>query len=452
MRIVVIGCGKIGGTLAGLLSEEEHDVVAVDTSEAVTSRLADSYDVMSIQGNGATLTVQREAGVDKADLVIAATEGDEANLLCCLLARKLGAKHTIARVRDPAFAEQLEYMREELGLSMYINPELSAAMDIFRTIRNPAAEKVETFAGGRVEIIDMRVREGSELAGIALRDVQRVTGVKILVCAVRRDGGVYIPNGDFVLREGDRISIAASNAEVHELFRRWGLLRRENTNVLLVGGGRISVYLARQLLAVRYKVTVIDNERDRCEALAELLPGVNVICGDGTDPELLEEEGLSGFGTLVALTGGDEDNIIMSLFAASKGVRKVIAKVNRPELAAMASDTLLDSVVSPRVVSAGRILQYVRSMANSDGSNVETLHRIVGESVEALEFRVSAEEPGLTSKPLRELKLKPDHLIACIIRGDRVIIPGGNDSMEVGDHVIVVTTKSGLGDLRAILR
>ena len=451
MRIVVIGCGKIGGTLAGLLSEEEHDVVAVDTSEAVTSRLADSYDVMSIQGNGATLAVQREAGADRADLVIAATEKDEANILCCILARKLGARHTIARVRDPAFAEQLEYMREELGLSMYINPELSAAAEIFRTIRNPAAEKVETFAGGRVEIIEMRVREGSELAGVVLRDVQRVTGVRILICAVRRGGEVYIPNGDFVLREGDRISIAASNREVHELFRRWGMLRRGNTSVAIVGGSRIAVYLARQLLAVRYSVTVIDSSRARCEELAELLPGANVICGDGTDPELLSEEGLGSFGTLVALTGGDEDNIIMSLFAASKGVRKVIAKVNRPELAAMASDTLLDSVVSPRAVSAANILQYVRSMANSHGSNVETLHRIVGESVEALEFRV-ADDPEIISRPLRELTLKPDHLIACIIRGEKVIIPGGSDSMEKGDHVVVVTTHSGLGELRDILR
>lgn len=450
MRIVIIGCGKIGGMLAGLLSEEEHDIIAVDTNEQVAARLADSYDVMSIQGNGATLAVQREAGTDKADLVIATAELDEANILCCLLAKKLGAKHTIARVRDPDYKEQLEFMREELGLSMYINPELAAASEIFRTIRTPDAQKVETFAGGRVEIIETRLREDSKLAGVAMRDVERVMGVKLLVCAVRRGSEVFIPNGDFVLKVGDSISIAASNREIQMLFRK-GRFRRGNTNVLLVGGSRIAVYLARQLLDVRYGVTVIDSDQDRCRELAEILPGASIVCGDGTDPELLCEEGLTDFGTLVALTGDDENNIIISLFAQSKNVEKVIAKVNRTELASMASNSLLESVISPRTVCAGSILQYVRAMANTQGSNVETLHRIVGDRVEALEFRTAA-DPDIVSKPLRELSIKPNHLIASIIRGDRVIIPGGNDTVEKGDHVIVVTTESGLDDLHDILR
>ncbi|MBR6311659.1 MAG: Trk system potassium transporter TrkA [Oscillospiraceae bacterium] len=450
MRIVIIGCGKIGGKLAGVLSEEGHDVVAVDASEEVTSRLSDRYDVMSLQGNGATLDVQREAGVDRADVVIATTEKDEANILCCLLARKLGAKHTIARVRDPAYSGQLDYMRDELELSMSINPELATATEIFRTIRNPAAGKVETFAGGRVEIIETRVREDGQLAGVALKDAQRVTGVKLLICAVERGSEVIIPKGDFVLNAGDRISIAASNREVQELFRRWGNLRRGNTSVLLIGGSRTAVYLARQLLAARYSVTVIDNDRERCLELTDLLPGAHIVCGDGTDPELLDEEGIRDFGTLVSLTGDDENNIIISLFAASHGVGKVIAKVNRTELAEMASDTLLESVVSPRSVCAGNILQYVRSMANTEGSNVETLYRIVGEKVEALEFR-AAGDPEITGKPLRDLPVKRNHLIACIIRGEKVIIPGGSDEIKKGDHVVVVTTENGLDDLRGIL-
>lgn len=450
MRIVIIGCGKIGGTLAGMLSGEGHEIIAVDNDRAVADAMGDLYDVMGVHGNGASLEVQKEAQVARADLVVATTAVDEANILICILARRLGAKRTIARVRNPEYSEQLEFLREDIGLSMHINPEQAAADEVFRTIVTPVAHKVETFAGGRAEIIEMRVRADSGIAGAALRDVPKIMKSKMLVCAVRRGEAVFIPNGDFVLAEGDAISIVASISEAEGLFRRWETGRRRAPSVMILGGSRIAYYLSRRLLEAGGSVTVIDSDEARCARLCEILPRASVVRGDGTDPALLAEEGIGGADAFVALTGADESNVIVSMYARSLGVKKVITKVNRRELGSMAAAGMLDSVFSPKSVCANIILQYVRSMANSAGSNVETLYRLVDERVEALEF-VVRNAPGVTGVPLRDLRLKPSLLIACIIRGNSVIIPGGADAVAEGDHVVVVTTHEGYDDLTDIL-
>ena len=452
MNIVIAGGGKVGGELVQQLSQEGHNVTVIDVSDARVEEINGQYDVMGIVGNCATLQVMQDAQVEKADLMIATTASDEQNLLACLLARKMGAKHTIARVRDPQYVGQMEFLAEELGLSMYVNPEYSAASEIFRLLRFPSAQKIEVFAGGRVEIVEVTVPEGSGLAGIPLRELPHTFGARILICAVQRGEEVFIPKGDFVLRNGDRISITGEPGEVARVFKKWGLLRKKVDAVMLVGGGLISYYLGRMLCGIGARTVIVERDEGRCRDLCELLPEATIIHGDGTDHELLGEVGILNMDGVAALTGSDEENIILGMYADSLGeARKVVVKVNNGNLVRLGERAGLESVLSPKHITANMILRYVRGMSNSQDSNVEALHTICSGQVEALEFSVGKQAEGVAGVPLKDLRLRRDLLLACIIRSGRAVIPGGSDVIRRGDHVLVVTTADGLEDIKDIL-
>lgn len=450
MRIVIVGNGKVGSTLAEQLSGEGHDITVIDKSQKNIDNTLNSLDVMGVCGNGASYRVLLEADVPKADLLIACTSQDEINLLCCLVGKKLGAGNTIARVRNPEYSDQLVFMREELGLSMSINPERAAASELFRMLKFPSALKIENFSTKRVEIAELRLKEGSALDGVYLRNLHKSFKGRALICAVQRGCEVRIPDGNFMLKSGDKISIIASARDMLDFFSSLVGIKPEARNVMIIGGGRISFYLARMLSENGAKVKIIDIDPARCAELGAALPKVMVICGDGTDQELLCEEGIKEADAVVALTGLDEENIILALYAQSVIDGKVITKVNRDSLSSIADKVGLESIISPRSLTASIIIRYVRAMQNSLGSNIETLHRLVNGQVEALEFRVNDTFPRL-GVPLKDLELRPNILIGCISRSGRTIIPGGHDCIESGDRVIVITTNLRLDDLSDIL-
>lgn len=451
MRIIIVGNGKVGSTLAEQLSSEGHDVVIIDKNQQNVDNSVNTLDIMGVCGNGASYRVLLEADVSRADLLIACTSQDEINLLCCLVAKKLGARHTIARVRNPEYSDQLVFMRDELGLSLSINPERAAASELFKVLKFPSAIKIESFSNNRVEIAEIKLREGSPLDRVYLRDLHKMFKGKALICAVQRGAQVTIPDGNFMLKCKDKISVIAPARDMLDFFSILGGILPEARDVMIIGGGRISFYLSRMLLENGAHVKIIDLDPSRCAELGRLLPKAMVICGDGTDQELLDEEGIKDMDAVVALTGLDEENIILALYAQSRINGKVITKVNRQTLTGIAESTGLESIISPRVLTANLIVRYVRAMQNSLGSNVETLHRLVGGEVEALEFKVNNTFPAL-DVPLKDLTLKPNILVASISRGGHTIIPGGRDVISEGDRVVVVTTNRNFDDLSEILQ
>lgn len=453
MQIVIVGLGKVGRALTEQLTAEGHDIVAIDQNAALTEDIMNVYDVRGVAGNGACYDVQREAFEAGADLLIATTSSDEINILACLVAKKIGTRHTIARIRNPEYERQLRFMREELGLSMVINPEKATAREISRVLRFPSAIKLERFCRGRFELIEYRLGPGNPLAGMALADLYRNMHLKLLVCAVARGRDITIPGGSFVLQEGDRIYLTATPRDLSDFFRRLGLFKARASNLMIVGASRMAYYLIRDLRAVRMHITVIDSSAERCQHMSETMPGVLVIHGDAADSELLNEEGLADMNAFVALTGLDETNIILSMYAAQGGNCKVIAKVNRPSFADLATaNGMLDSVVSTSTVTSESILQYVRAMQDTLGSNIKALHRIVGGQVEALEFGVRAGAPYV-GVPLKDLPIRPNVLVAGIVRANgEPIIPSGADSLQPGDDVVVVTNGAHIQNLRDILQ
>ena len=451
MKIVIIGDGKVGYKLAKALSSEQYDVVMIDSNERKLREAIDRLDIFCVTGDGGSVEVQKEADVPHADLVIACTSTDECNMLSCLIARRLGAKHTIARVRNPVYFKQIDILKEDLHLSMVVNPELIVAGEISRLLLFPDASKIETFVKGRVELMEYLVTAKSRLLGMSLADVYDRFQVKILVCAVERKDQVFIPSGDYILNEGDRIHITASHQEVEKFFKLAGCHREKIKRVIICGGGRVSYYLAVQLSKLGMQVKIIEKEEERCETLCELLPKATIIHGDASDHDLLIEEDVDKADAFVALTGMDEENIIMGFFAKSQGVDKIIVKINEDRRAAMIEDFGIDSVVSPKTATADAILSYVRARKNSQGSaNVETLYQLVDGKVEALEFLVKS-KTSYTNIPLKDLSLKSNNLIACIARGRKIIIPNGDDCIEVGDSVIVVTMEKQIQDIQDIL-
>ncbi len=451
MKIVVIGDGKVGHKVAAQLSEEDYDIVLIDQNAGKLRESLNQMDVFCITGNGADVEIQKEADVPHADLVIACASTDEMNMLSCLLARRLGAKHTIARVRNPMYYRQIDILKEDLHLSMAVNPELAAANEISRVLLLPEACKVETFMKGRVELIEHVMREESLLAGLSLAEIYRKFQIKILVCAVKRGGEIYIPDGDFVLQQGDRLHIAAAHQDLKAFFKALGRRNAKIKKVLICGGGNVCFYLTRQLLQVGMQVKIVERNEKTCEYLCEALPGVTVIHGDAADHDLLLEEGIGNADAVVALTGMDEENIIMSLFAKTQGVSKIIAKVNEDSRAQMVEGLGIDSIISAKSAAADAIVGYVRARNNSYSSaNVETIYRLLNGSLEAMEFIIK-KESCLTNVPLKNLPTKPNNLIACIGRNRRIIIPNGEDHLEVGDSVIVITKDHIINDLKDIL-
>ena len=452
MQNNVVGCGKVGHTLAERLSGEGHNLVLVDLDAKLIQEVTDELDVMGVVGNGASINVLMEAGIDTADLLIAVTTSDELNLLCCLIGKKASKRcMTIARVRDPMYNKEIGFIKEQMGISMVINPELATAMEIARLLRFPSAIKIDTFAKGRAELLTIKLRSSFGLGGRSVEQVVSGLKSKVLICAVERGDKIFIPNGGFVLEDGDNISIMATPQEAASFFKKLGLGTRRVNNTLIVGGGTIAVYLARQLLEMGIDVHIVELNAERCRKLCEALPKATILHGDGSDQELLMDAGLATAESFVAITDMDEENLLLSLFAKQHSQAKLVVKVNRIAFDDVIESLDLGSVIYPKYLTADYIAQYVRAAQNSIGSNVETLYNILDGRAEALEFRVRTDSE-VTAHTLSELDLKSNLLVGCIYRRGKVIFPRGQDRIQVGDSVMVVTTVKGFHDIRDILR
>lgn len=453
MRIIVTGCGKIGTTLLSSLSAEGHDVVALDNDPELISTLTDHYDTMAVCGNAVDCDTLEEANVRGADLFIAVTGSDELNMLSCFLAKRLGAKHTIARIRNPEYSgKSLGFMRQQMDITMPINPEKLAAQELLNTLRFPSTMKVETFSRRNFLMLELRLKQDSPLCGIPLASLRTRFRANFLICAVQREENVYIPRGDFELKGGDKIALTANDAELHKLLKSMDLLKKQARNIMILGGSKTAFYLSEMLLNSGSSVTIIDKDKAVCHELSNNLPGAVVIHGDGTQGSLLLEEGLLSQDAFVALTGADEQNILLSFYAGSQGVEKVLAKVNRAELGAIAEQMGLDNLFSLRAIVSNVVVKYVRALDNSGDSNsIETLYKLMDGRLEALEFIVD-QPSAVTNIPLKALMLKKNILIAGILRNRQPIIPNGDDEILPGDRVVVLAAQQRLQRLTDILR
>lgn len=450
MKIIIVGCGKVGKTLAEELNKEDNEVTVIDRRYAEVESLSNKFDVMGVVGNGASYKTQMEAGIEKADILIAVTGSDELNLLCCLIAKRAGNCQTIARVRNPEYSEEIGFVKGALGLAMTINPEFAAAQEIARVLWFPSAIKIDTFAKGRVEMLKFRVPGESRLNGMLVMNIAPKLGADVLVCAVERDGEIFIPKGDFRLQEKDVVSIIAGPKKASDFFKKIGIETHQVKDTMIVGGGDTGYYLAKLLQPMGIGIKLIEQNEERCNLLSELLPKAQIIHADGSEQIVLIEEGVGQAEAFVALTNIDEENVMLSLFARSQTSGKIATKINRMDFDRVIKELDLDTTVYPKKITALYILQFVRAMKNSIGCNVETMYRILDDKAEALEFVVkdSSELPGI---PLEKLKIKENTLVACIIRGRQIIIPRGKDEMRVGDSVVVVTTTLGLKDIRDVI-
>ncbi len=450
MTIIIAGGGKVGSTLAEHLAGEGHSVTIVDVSDSTLGRLSNQLDVMCLKGNCVSRDVLLEAGAKDTDVLIAATGSDEINLLCCHCANRVGVAYTVARVRGAEYVNDLDTLKGDLGITMLINPELTAATEISRLLRFPSAANIDSFARGRVELMSFTVQEGDFLVGRSLASLSsKIQGLPMLLCAVERGDEVFIPNGASVLAQGDRVSVAGTPNGIHQFFKLLGRQTHRIRNVFIIGGGRIAFYLLRQMERLGMSCKVVERSDVRCRELAEEFPHSLIIHGDGTDPELLTEERMAASDAFIALTNRDEDNLIISLYAHQAGVSKVVAKSSRQNYTAIARSAGVESVVSPKLATAGLILRFIRGLQNSKGTVMNALYRIAGGKAEAMEFRVSSATRNL-KVPLKELKLRRGVLIAVIVRGKKVIIPEGSTCLEQGDDVIVIARDSGILDLNDI--
>ena len=450
MQIVIVGGGKVGTALVRSLSQEDNNICIVDIKPDVVRQLATEYDVMGMVGNGSSYGVLKEAGIETADLLIAVTEHDELNLLCCVIARKASKCQTIARVRNPIYSQEKRFLQRELGLSMIINPEQTAASEIASLLGFPSALGIDSFAGGKVEMIRFKIPAESKLEGKTLRDVNAMIGGDFLICAVDRDGQVSIPDGNFIMRAGDVVSMVTSRKSAKQFFEKINMNTNRAKNTMIVGGGKITLYLAKMLDNLGIAVKIIEKNPDRCLELSEALPHATIINGDGSDEAFLKEERIDTMDAFVALTNLDEENILLSLMAKIIVSRKVVTKINREQLNEVIHNLDIDSVVYPKLLTAQKILRYSRATKNSIGSNVKTLYRMYDDKVEALEF-VITENSKITGIPLVKMKRKKGLLIGAIIRNDKLVIPDGQTEIMPGDSVIVVTTHLGLQDAGDIL-
>ena len=456
LSIIIVGCGKVGLTLVEQLSREGHDITVIDRNKELVEHISGTYDVMGVVGNGASDSIQKEAGSEKTDLIIAVTEADELNLLCCTVAKRVSGCSAIARVRTPDYSQAVSYLRERLGLAMIFNPELESAREAARMLSLPTALEIASFAHGQAVLVTFKIPKNNKLEGLKLWDMSKSIPADIetnvVICAVERGDQVFIPSGNFQLQCGDEVSFVSTRKIARKFLRSIGFKTRQVRSTMIVGGGRSAYYLAQELLAMGIEVKIIEKRRARCEELCELLPDADIINGDGTSEELLREEGIEYAESFVALTGIDEENILLTLHARNVSNAKVITKINRINFRNAINTLDLGSVIYPRYITSEAIVAYVRAKHNSMNSNVETLNYICENRVEAVEFRVNEAStvPGTALKDLKP-KMKKDRLIASINRAGRILIPSGADSIEVGDTVMVVTTHSGFNDIRDIL-
>ncbi|MBE5747368.1 MAG: Trk system potassium transporter TrkA [Clostridiales bacterium] len=451
MKVIIVGCGRVGRTLAEKLNGDGNAVTVVDMLPSKVNEITGQIDVMGVVGSGATHTTLIEAGIKNADLFIAVTNSDELNLLCCMVAKKEGNCQTIARLKNPQYSDEAEYLRRELGLAMVINPEYAAAQEIARVLQFPSAIKIEPFAKGHVELIKFRLPKDSALIGSSVKDIIMKYRANVLVCTVERGEEAYIANGDFVFAEKDVVSIVASAKNAHDFFAKIKRKGHSIKNVLVAGGGTITHYLCEILQKSGISLKIVEKDEKICEDLAADFPKLNIIHGKPSDKELLLEEGVKQAGAFVALSNLDEENILLSLFARDVNDGKIITKINRTDYDSVIRRLDLDTVITPKNVTADSILRYVRSTKNAKGSNIETLYNIIEDKVEATEFIVKENAP-LINIPLSQLKFKENVLVASIVRDGDVIIPRGNDVILSGDSVIVVTKTVGLSDISDVLR
>ncbi len=452
MRILVVGAGKVGATLAEHLTSESHDVVVIDNDEAVLQRCEDTLDVLCVPGNGANAQTLMEAGVDRADILIAATAGDEVNMLCCLVGKRLGAKYAIARIRDPQYNESLTLLQHELGIDLAVNPERATALEISRLLRFPFASNIESFAKGLVEMVEFRAQPHDVVTGCSLKQLNsRLPGLpRVLYAAYERGGTVAIPTGDYVIEAGDRVFVAGDQMNITNFFRYLGRDTHTVKNVMILGGGRISYYLARIIAPLGMKVTLIEIDPEKAGKLSEELPQVNVLEGDGTNQELLEQEGLQSMDAFITLTDRDEENLLTGLYASTQGVPKVVVKNNRVNYADVIGRMGLESIISPRQITSANILRYVRARIGGHGTRVEKLYRLLDGKAEALEFLARGGEPYI-GVPLKDLTMRRNSIVAVIVRRGKVIVPFGNDTIEDGDSVVIITTEKSVSDLNEVI-
>lgn len=438
MKIIIIGAGKVGCAIAKGLSGEKHDVVIVDRNSDVVNKLVNELDILGVVGDGSLATDLHEADVERADLVIAVTRSDQTNLLCCLVAKALGAKHTVARVREPAYSEQFEFMRASLGIDMLVNSDGETADEIARHLRYPNAEHVESFGRGRVDLVAIRITEGLPEEGVILSDLVKKFRLKMLVCVIEREGDVIIPDGRTTVLPGDVVYFTGDYHTVNAVFDKLGVGDVDIKSMIIIGGSRIGLYLAKLLLGIGIQVKIIESDRARCDFLATELPRATIVRGDGSDKALLVEEGIDRVGSFVTLTGSDELNMLLSLFAKSHGVAKVITKVSSGSFVDLTGPLELGTVVSPRRVMSDKIIKYTRSLQVPKSDSVRSLYRIVDEKAEAIEFALT-DNPAFIGKSLRELRFKKNVIIAGITRGREVIIPDGSTTIEKDDRIIVIS-------------
>ena len=453
MKIIIVGGGKVGKTIIESMLKEKHEVVLVDNDPAVVGNVTNLYDVMGICANGTEYEKLLEAGADKADLFIAVTGSDELNMLSCFAAKKIGARHTVARVRNSEYnTASWGFMKQQLEISMAVNPEKLAAEAIYDILKLPSATKVESFTARSFEMIEIIVKKGSAIDGMTLVDLRKKFSEKFLVCVVQRENDVIIPNGTFKVLNGDKIGVMVTNDDAHSILKKFGYPAKEAKNIMLIGASKTALYLADMLIKGRSSVKIIEKDPDVCDAVCERLSSkASVVCGDGMSREILLEEGVDGLDALVALTDRDEENILISFYALSKKVQKVIAKVNRNELSSISENLGLETTFSPKNIVADILVRYARAIGNSIGSKVETLYSLFGGNAEALEFNVE-QDFEFAGVPLKKLETKQGILVAGITRGNEALIPGGDDCILSGDKVIVVAKGERLCNLSDILK
>ncbi len=451
MKIVIVGAGTVGAAICIQLAEEGHDITLVDFDSDAVAEITNQCDVGGLVGNGANIDLLRKAGAENADLLIAVTSGDEINILCCAAAKKLGTKNTVARVRNPEYSDLMALMQKDMDLSLTINPELTVAKEIYKTLRFPSATRIDSFCHGRVEIAEFVVSQNSPICGISLNSLRAKLNIRFLICAVLRDGEAYIPSGDFSIKEGDVICFTVPDEELTKFFKAIGAYKNPVREVLIVGGGRTTYYLEELLERGNIKSTVVEKDRALCRELAENFD-CTVVCNDSSKQEVLLEEGLEKTDAFLALSDEDEENAIISMYAKSCNANKIITKIKAMSYVELFKSVGLDSIVSPNTSTASQILRFVRSMASTGDSEIELLYRLMDDRVEALEFLIKEDIEDITDIPLKEIKLQKGILIACIAHDDKVIIPSGNDVIRKGDTVIIVTTTGQIKGIKEILK
>ncbi|WP_308618879.1 Trk system potassium transporter TrkA [uncultured Eubacterium sp.] len=449
LNIIIVGCGVVGTALVEQLVVENHDITVVDTSPQKVQKITDTYDVMGVVGNGASFSVQKEAGIVDADLIIAVTDSDELNLLCCTVASRVGHCSTIAKVRNPEYSHELNHIKDKLGLAMIVNPEYEASREIYKILCLPTALEATSFAHGKADLVKIRIPHGNILDGMTIAQLGKSTN-DVLVCGVERNNQIYIPTGDFELKAGDMLSFAAPAKKVSDFLKQIGFKTNKVKNTMIIGGGDAGYYLAKRLSDNGIDVCLIDKDKERCEEIATLLPKVVVINGNGVDEDLLNEEGLQSAESFVTLTGSDEENILLTVHAKQFSNAKLVTKINRIRFKDAINTLDIGSVIYPRYITSEAIIAYVRAKSASKGSNVETLYHLFDHRVEAVEFKID-KESKVTNVPIMKLKLKDNLLICFIFRRGKVIIPSGQDCILPGDSVMIVTTHTGFNDISNIL-